>query len=112
MTDAQTYTITFPMVIGLLGIILGGVLVFFVKKWIADSEREAEKKEISTDDAFKLVRMRMDVLTEKHERDVEKIHQLELMIAGLVKREELTELYAHIDKFKDEIIKALAGGGK
>jgi hypothetical protein len=106
MNDA--YTITFPMVMAGILTIGGTILAFFIKKWIADSEKDADNKDKNTHEGFQLLHGRIDKLRDVRETDVEKVHGLELSLASAIKREEMTELYHHIDSSKDEIIKALA----
>lgn len=97
------------------------IIILVVKGWMEKADAAAVDKAKATADAWakeaasfhdslKLQGMKIDKLTEKHESDVEKIHQLELALADRVKREELNELYGHIDKFKTDIIQALASG--
>ena len=85
-------------------VIIPAVLWYFKSQAIKADELIA--------DQAKLAGMKIDTLTEKHEQDLEKIHQIELRMEGLVKREELTaisrEFYRHIEDFKTEMLKALA----
>jgi uncharacterized coiled-coil DUF342 family protein len=106
MNDA--YTITFPMVMAGILTIGGTILAFFVKKWLADADKASDKKDEATHEGFQTLHGRIDKLRDAREMDLEKVHSLELDLAGAIKREEMTELYHHIDSSKDEIIKALA----
>lgn len=108
----NAYIVTFPMVMAGLVLLAVTILGFIVRKWLADSDKVQAEKDILAKESFQLLHGRCDELRERREQDLEKVHRLELEIAQMVKREEMTELRTHIDQSFQKVIEAVMTKGK
>lgn len=98
--DASTYVLTFPMLISGILALAGTGLGIMVKKWLNDSEKAQDLKDRETHDSFVN-------LTNKLDKETEARHALELQLAQVVKREELENIYARIDKLQVDLTNAI-----
>jgi uncharacterized coiled-coil DUF342 family protein len=128
--EPNAYVITFPMVMsGVMGIVML-IVGFFVRKWMADSDRAEEQRgklvdnrfteiknliESSSRDvheSFVTVHKRIDDIKDKRDEDQKAIADLRVDLAKAVTREELNELRNHFDSQMqklNQLITALVG---
>ncbi len=90
------YTITFPMVMSGALALAGGLLAWFVRKWLSDSEKAQDTKDVQTHESFQVLHSRIDKLRDQREADLEKAHALELQLTAFIKREELMAMREEI----------------
>lgn len=110
-SEANAYIVTLPMLVGLLLTIAGGLLLFFVKKWLADSDKAADAQSSSVHESFKVVHERIDKLRDAREADQKMVADLRVELAKAATKEELAELRNHIDRSTQELLKAVAARG-
>lgn len=109
--DPNAYIITLPMLVGALLLAGGAALVFFVKKWLADSERAAEAQAALVHESFKAVHERIDKVRDMREADQKMVADIRVELAKAATRDELADLRDHIDRGTQELMKALASRG-
>lgn len=109
--EPNSYVVTFPMLMGVLVLLGGTVLAFFVKKWISDSEKADNEKSSAISASFKVLHERIDKLRDQREGDQQQIADLRVDVALAVKREEMTAMRQHMDQGFQEIIKAILKSG-
>lgn len=105
----DSFTLTFPMVmLGLLSL-GGGILSFLVRKWLSDSEKSQDLKDRENHESFATLHARIDSERDKREALGEKMHEVQIQMATMVKREEMSQLYDRIETIHKDIITLLAG---